>query len=267
MKQNELFDVVVLGASNEGIALCEYIKSKAPDKKVALVSRHFNFVKSTNKLADTVLITGDSAFSSFMKGMVILTLKNRELVCGKNLVIATGATPVKTATLKNNNICYNPRDLKVTSKLKPAVVYGSNAAAVSYSLALAKKFKYIYLCSNDFTLNCDARLARKLNNTANIVHLPNCRITGCKNNKEGNLVEIALDTYSTINCSALVMSLGRIPDVNGIDLKMVELDKDNYIKVNSSHQTTKVPNIYAIGECTKHNTKRSIITVGSKLAR
>lgn len=265
--KNELFDIVVLGASEEGIALCEYIKSKAPEKKVALVSRHFNFVKPHNKLADTELIQGDSAFSSFMKGMVILTLKNRDIVCGKNLVIATGATPVKTSTLKNNNICYNPRDLKLTSKLKPAVVYGNNTAAVNYSLALSKKFKYIYLCSNGFTLNCDTRLARKLNNTANIVHLTNCKITACKNNKEGNLCEVTLDTYSTVNCSALVMALGRTPDVNGIDLKMVELDQDNYIKVNSNHQTTKVPNIYAIGECTKHNTKRSIITVGSRLVR
>ena len=265
--QNKLYDVVVLGASNEGIALCEYIKAKAPEKQVALVSRHFNFVKPHNKLANTELIQGDSVYSGYMKGMVILTLRNKDIVCGKNLVIATGATPIKAPTLKNNNICYNPRDLKLTSKLKPAVVYGNNAAAVTYSLAMAKKFKYIYLCSNDFDLKCDARLARKLDNTANVVHLPNCRITACKNNKEGNLCEVALDTYSTINCSALVMALGRTPDVNGIDMKMIELDKDSYIKVNTNHQTTKVPNIYAIGECTKHNTKRSIITVGSKLAR
>ncbi|MBP5468352.1 MAG: FAD-dependent oxidoreductase [Candidatus Riflebacteria bacterium] len=266
MQQNDLFDVVVLGASNEGIALCEYIKTKAPEKNVALVSRHFNFVKPNNKLADTVLITGDSAFSSYVKGLVVLTLKNKKTVCGKNLVIATGATPIKTTTLKNNNICYSPRDLK-PAKMKPAIVYGDGTTAVKYSLQMAKKFKYVYLCSDTFKLNCESKLARRLNDTANIVHLPNCHITTCKNNKDGNLCEVTLDTYDTINCSALVMALGRMPDVNGIDTKMVELDQDRYIKINSLHQTTKVPNIYAIGECTRHNTKRSITTVGSRLVR
>ena len=263
--QNELYDVVVLGASVEGIALCEYVKAKSPKTKVALVSRHFKFIKPNNKLADTVKIQGDSAFSSYNHGVVILTLKNRKTVVGKNLVIATGATPVRTTSLKNANICYNPRDLKDSSKTKPAVVYGSNSDAVSYALSMAKKFKYVYLCSKDMKLSCDAKLVKKLNATANVVYLPTCNIVSCKNNKEGHLSEITLDTYDTINCSALVLALGKTPDVNGIDTKMVELDQDKYIKTNTQHQSTKVPNIYAIGECTRHNTKRSITAVGSKL--
>ena len=95
--------------------------------------------------------------------------------------------------------------------------------------------------------------------------MPNCHIASCKNNKEGKLVEITLDTYDTINCSALVLALGRRPEVSGVDPKMIELDEDKYIKINTQHQTTKVANIYAIGECTKHNTKRSITTVGNYL--
>ena len=134
-----------------------------------------------------------------------------------------------------------------------------------FALTMAKKFKYVYLCSDVFKLNCDTKLLKKLNETANIVHLPNCFITSVKNDKEGNLQEIALNTYDTINCAALVLALGRKPYVNGIDLKMVELDADKYVIINSQHQTTRVPNIYAIGECTKHNTKRSITLVGSQL--
>ena len=74
--QDKLFDVIILGASTEGIALAEYIKSKAPKTKVALVSKHFNFVKPKNKLADTELITGESIFSNFNHGLIILTLKS-----------------------------------------------------------------------------------------------------------------------------------------------------------------------------------------------
>ena len=269
MQQNEMYDVVVLGASAEGIALCEYIKAKSPTKKVALVSKHFNFVKPNNKLADTKLITGTSVYSSFNHGLVILTLKDNSLVVGKNLVIATGAAPVKSTAdrFKNNKaICYNPREITVNPKNKPAVVYGDGADAVKFALSMAKKFKYVYLCSSVFKLECDAKLLKKLNEVANIVHLPNCHIVSSKTDKDGKLCEVTLNTYDTIKCVALVLALGRTPDVNGVDPRMIELDQDKYIMINMHHQSTKVPNIYAIGECTKHNTKRSITMVGNYLA-
>ena len=268
MQQNELFDVVILGASVEGITLAEYLKAKAPEKKVAIVSKHFNFVKPTNKLLDTELITGESVFSSFNHGLIVLTLKNKKLVVGKNLVLATGATPVKSHAEKfktNKTICYNPREITVNPKNKPAVVYGDNADAVNFALAMAKKFKYVYLCSKVFDLDCDAKTLKKLNETANIVHLPNCNPISTKTDKDGNLVEVTLDTYDTINCVALVFALGRVPDVNGVAPTMVELDEEKYVKINTQHQTTIVSNIYAIGECTKHNTKRSITAVGNSL--
>ena len=267
MQQNELYDVIILGASNEGIMLAEYIKSKEPAKKVALVSKHFNFVKTNNNLLDTVLITGESVYSSYNHGVIILTLKDRRIVIGKNLVLATGGNPIlgHSDRYKNKNICYNPRNIKINSKNKPAVVYGEDTNAVNFALSMAKKFKYVYLCSEAFKLNCDSKLLKKLNDVPNIVHLPNCHIASCKNDKEGNLCEVTLDTYETIKCSALVLSFGRTPDVNGIDLKMIELDSDKYVKINTQHQTTIVPTIYAIGECTKHNTKRSITMVGNSL--
>ena len=91
--------------------------------------------------------------------------------------------------------------------------------------------------------------------------MPNCHISSCKNDKDGKLAEITLDTYETIRCSALVVALGRLPDASGVGIRMIELDQDKYIKINSLHQTTVVPTIYANDKCTRHNTKRSITTV------
>lgn len=267
MQQNELYDVIILGASVEGITLAEYIKSKTPETKVALVSKHFLFVKAVEKLGDTDLIKGESIYSSFNHGVIVLTLKDRRIVAGKNLVIATGGYPIKATIdkFKNKNICYNPREITVNPKNRPAVVYGNGNDAVNFALTMAKKFKYVYLCSDVFDLQCDAKLLKKLNDVPNIVHLPNCSIASCKNDKDGNLQEVTLNTYDTIKCSALVLALGRKPHVNGVDPKMIELDADKYVKINTQHQTTKVANIYAIGECTKHNTKRSITLVGNQL--
>lgn len=267
MQQNELYDVIILGASVEGITLAEYLNSRAPEMKVAFVSKHFNFIKDVNKLSNIKLISGESVFSSFNHGVIILTLKDRSIVAGKNLVLATGGYSIKATAdkFKNKNICYNPREITINPKNRPAVVYGNGSDAVNFALTMSKKFKYVYLCSDVFDLKCDTKLLNKLNNTANIVHLPNCSIASCKNDKDGNLQEVTLNTYDTIKCSALVLALGRKPHINGIDPKMIEVDADKYVKINTQHQTTRVNNIYAIGECTRHNTKRSITLVGNQL--
>ena len=65
-------------------------------------------------------------------------------------------------------ICYKPSEITINPKNKPAVVYGDGELAVSYALELAKKFKYVYLCSSVFKLDCNSKLLNKLNNTANI---------------------------------------------------------------------------------------------------
>ena len=75
------------------------------------------------------------------------------------------------------------------------------------ALSLAKKFKYVYLGTKSLDLPFGAKLNKKIENTLNILHLPNCNIVACKNDKAGNLAEVQLDTYSTIKCNALVMSL------------------------------------------------------------
>jgi thioredoxin reductase len=172
-------------------------------------------------------------------------------------VVAVGTKPIKS-NLKNSNIRYNLNDLKA-SKTNPAVVVGNNTLAATYALAMAKKFKYVYLCSNTVELDCEAKYLKKLENTANIVHLPNCNIISCKNDKEGNLTEVQLDTYSTIRCTTLVMSLGRTPDNSGLSKRMLEIDSDGYIITKEFNQTTVVPNIYAIGTCAQNGAKNRLI--------
>jgi thioredoxin reductase len=131
--------------------------------------------------------------------------------------------------------------------------------AVKYALALAKKFKYVYLCSNTLTLECDKKQLKKLEDTANIVHLPNCNVIGCKNGKDGSLIEVQLDTYSSIKCTALIMALGRIPDNSGFSNRMIEVDSEGYIVTKEFNETTIVPNVYAIGTCTKHGAKSRLL--------
>ena len=257
---DQLYDVIIVGASEEGITFCEQLLKHTTGLKVALVSRNFNRPVEIDNLTK---INKEVIFSSYNRGLLGITLSDRTQIFGLNVVLAVGTKPIKS-NLKNPNIRYNLTGL-TASKTAPAVVVGNNNLAVTYALSMAKKFKYVYLCSNTVELDCDAKYIKKLENVANIVHLPNCNIIGCKNDKEGNLMEVQLDTYSSIRCSTLVMSLGRIPDSPGISKRMIETDSNGYIITKEFNTTTVVPKIYAIGTCTKSSTKNRLLPVVNHL--
>lgn len=260
MSLNQLYDVIILGASDEGISFCEQLLDKTVGLKVAMVSKNFNRPVESPGLTK---IPGEVIFSSYVNGMIGLTLADRTQVFGVNVVVAVGTKPIKS-NLKNPNIRYNLAGIKA-SKSTPAVVVGNDNLAVNYALSMSKKFKYVYLCSSTVELTCDSKYLKKLENTANIVHLPNCNITGCKNDKDGNLTEVQLDTYSSIKCSALVMSLGRTPDSSGLSKRMIETDENGYIITRGFNTTTIVPKIYAIGTCTRSSTKNRLTPVVNHL--
>lgn len=256
MYTNQLYDVIVIGASEEGINFCSQLMTKTKDVKVALVSRSFN--RPVN-IEGITKINKEVIFSSYNRGLIGLNLSDHSRIFGLNVVIAVGTKPIKS-TLKNCNIRYNLNGL-ITSKTSPAVVVGNDNLAATYALTLAKKFKYVYLCSNTLELTCDSKYIKKLENTANIAYLPNCNVIACKNDKEGRLVEVQLDTYSSIKCTALIMSLGRLPDNSGLAKQMLKVDEAGYIITKEFNQTTVVPKIYAIGTCTKASPKTRLAAV------
>lgn len=250
---NQLYDVIIIGASDEGINFCEQLLEKTVGLRVALVSKTFN---KPIEIEGLTKITGEVVFSSYNRGLIGLTLSDRTQIFGINVVVAVGTKPIKS-TLKNNNIRYNLAGIKA-AKSSVAVVVGNDNLAVTYALAISKKFKYIYLCSSTVDLDCEAKYRKKLENTANIVHLPNCSIISCKNDKDGKLSEVQLDTYSSIRCSTLIMSLGRTPDNSGLSNRMISVDSEGYIITKEFNTTTVVPKIYAIGTCTRGGTKNRL---------
>jgi hypothetical protein len=59
---SQLYDVIVIGASEEGISFCEQLLAKTVGLKVALVSRNFN---RPVEIAGLTKITGEVIFSSY----------------------------------------------------------------------------------------------------------------------------------------------------------------------------------------------------------
>lgn len=261
MQQNKLYDVIILGASDQGLALAEALEASCT---TALVSTNFSHKLKKQLLTATDLIQGTAIYLSYMRGLFVLSLENHETVVGKNLVIATGTKPNKAA-LKNQNIKYSISEITEKNKVAQAVVYGHDELAVQYSIRLAKLFKYVYLCSDTFDLACSKRSKRQLNDLVNVVHLPKCKIVACKNDARGQLVEITLDTYDTIKTSNLVMSIGRQPDLPSFLAQYIKVDSGGYVITKEYLESTLVPKVYAIGGLHKKPTKKSLTALANKL--
>lgn len=252
--QDKIYKVIILGGDPSGLALAEQLsQAKLP---TALVSTNLVY-KTSQDLTNIDIVEKQGIFLSFTHGLFGITLADRTSIFGESLVIATGTKPIK-ASLKNHNIIYKPSDIKGKYKHLPAVVFGNNDFAVEAALDFAKRFRYVYLCSDSFELACSKRLAKKIANTANIVHLPNSGLLSCKNDKSGQLSEIILQTYDSIKSSVLLISNGRLPDVPQFLKRYIKVNAAGYAEVKSNKESTLVPGVYAIGGVLEKSSKKDI---------
>ena len=253
-----MYETIIIGATHEGLTLAEMLAS--PDRKIAVISSNFIYKTSSHKLENVQLVQATGIFLSYNHGLFDLSTMTGSLkghFCSPRLVLATGTKPIKTS-LKNLNICYKPEDIVGKHKTKPAIVYGTTEEAAKYALDLSNRFGYLYFCTQGLELPCSKKLQKKVNETANIVHLPSCIVTGCKNNKEGQLSEVTLDAYATIKSSALVFALGRIPDFPNFTRKFIGQTSEGFADVTSQNESKLVPKFYAIGKLCAKTTKKDL---------
>lgn len=254
-----IYETIIIGATPDGLALAEQLSGDG--RKILIVSSNFIYeqekkynLASVEKLeAEAVLLS----YSHGLFGVNVVTGNSNGAVFGTNLVIATGTKPAKV-NFKNQNIKYKSLDIKGRHKNEPAVVYGNNDAAAEYALDLAKRFYYVYICTKEMDLACSARLAKKLSETPNIAHLPGCNIMSCKNDKDGQLSGITLDTYATINATALVFATERSPDLPSFTKRYIGIDADGFAQVDTNNESLLVPGVYAVGKVCRKSSKRNI---------
>jgi thioredoxin reductase len=254
----QAYDVIIIGATPAGIALAE--KLGAAGLLVNLLSSNFIYKTSKHKLDNVTCTQGTAVLLSYSYGLLgvnFTTQTGNSAVFGYNIVLATGDKPIK-ATLRNSNILYKAIDAHEKQKAASAVVYGNTDAAATYALELSKKFGYVYHCTKDFDLLCNTKLKKKLNDTPNIVHLPSCTVLSCKNDKNGKLTNLTLDTYATINTSTLVFATGRLPDVPAFSKRYILTDSEGFAVVDANGESSQVPGVYAIGSLCKTFTNKDL---------
>lgn len=244
----EIFDTAIIGASQEG-AWAARALAKA-GQSVLLVSSNFNPMRLRSLPCSLKTCTGTVILLAFRHGLFYLSTQTEDNVItfySKKVVFATGLTPI-TDTFKNSeSVTYDIKTLCGRRDKQAAVVYGDTEEAVLTTLALSKKFKYCYLCTSDFHLNAPADLIKQFEAADNIVHLPNCRVTGCAIEANNKMSTVYLDTYSEIHAGALVAALGHRPNVPDFAKQYISTTADGYAIVDHELKSLLVPGIYAIG--------------------
>ncbi len=190
------------------------------------------------------------------KEMTVTTSKGD--VKAKAIIIATGSKHL-TLGLPNefeligNGISYCATcDGPLFRDQVVATVGGSNAAGleVIYLSGVAKK---VYLIHRRHCMRAEACIVDEVDSLPNVVPMYNCTIEEAipKDNKLGELKIKNIETgeITNISVNALFIAIGVEPQSEIAKKAGIELDKENYIKVNKN-QETNLPGIYAAGDVT-----------------
>ncbi|UCC18379.1 MAG: FAD-dependent oxidoreductase [Promethearchaeota archaeon] len=176
----------------------------------------------------------------------------------KAIIIATGSKHLSLGLpneyeLVGNGISYCATcDGPLFRDQVVATVGGSNAAGleVIYLSGVAKK---VYLIHRRHCLRAEACIVDEVDSLPNVSPMYNCTIEKAIA-KDDKLEELVVKNHETgeisnINVKALFIAIGVEPQSDLAREAGIELDEDNYIKVNRN-QETNYPGIFAAGDVT-----------------
>lgn len=259
---NYQYDLIIIGDSKEGREIVKALASATSFINIAFVSHEF---KSTT--------THDYLNVDYIKDEVVLTdYKNRLFGCylksgsrlyATHIVFAVGQkyTPFTVNNKSVPNVFNTTADIPKEAKKLPAIVLVRTEADVAMAFEVAKKYKYAYLCLDEFSGKVSEAVNKKLQakQSSNIVVLPNTHIKKVSVHDE-TLINVELDNYSTILCAAIYVKTEASPDTACISARsgLIKANEFGYLETNDRLESTLVPKCFAVGSCTQKCTKKMV---------
>ena len=164
--ENKLFDVVIVGASKSGRAICKGLSKVLQNKKVAIISKAFNTEDKQLKNSKVECIIGNVKFLTYNHGLIGLVYDENSsptIFC-KQLVVATGFKTENTLTCPGANaygIYTSFAELPVESKRNACIILGSTKKAFRIATQASSKFSKVYFWPGRFSF--PSELKQKLN--------------------------------------------------------------------------------------------------------
>lgn len=252
---NRQFDVIIIGDSKAGNAAVKSIAGANRNIKVAFISRDFKST-TTRDFLNVEYIKDELTYIDYNRGLFGCYLKSGVRNYCTHLIIATGIryAPFKIGNKVVPGVLNTVNEIPKAAKQQVAVVVGNRIADTKLALAVAKKYKYVYLCIESMETVVNENMDKKLNNADNLLILRNASIVKASFEDEA-LTGVTLDTYTKLTCNAIYAITEAAAETDFISEKLI--NKENgYLKTTDTAQSILVPKFFAIGNCACKSTKK-----------
>jgi thioredoxin reductase len=257
---NYQYDLIIIGDSKEGNQLVKSIATANINIKIAFISREFK-TATTPDFLNAEYLKDEVTLTNYKNRLFGCYLKSGDQLYATHLVFAVGQkyAPLIVNNKKVPNVFNTAIDIPKEAKKLPAVVLVNKETDVVLAFEIAKKYKYVYLCLNEFAGKCSDAVHKKLlqKQSSNIVVLPNTHIKKVSAHNE-NLINVELDNYSTVLCSAIYAKTDVSPDTSCVPARagLIKANEAGYFETTDKLESTLVPKCFAVGSCTQKCTKK-----------
>lgn len=229
---------------------------KMMNRKSKIVAQLTSGVSGLFKANKVTQISGQAKIIDSTK--VEVSFKNNiEILDTKNIVIATGSSPINipVAKINSNNIVDSTGALEFQTVPKKLAIIGAGVIGLELGSVWARLGSEVTVLEamDDFLPMADKRIAkevlREFNEQGLNINL-GCKVTSAKSNKKEVTVTYENDgNVSNITVDKLIVAVGRRPNAENLfhDSCGLSLDDRGFIPVNDFCETD-IKNIWAVGD-------------------
>ena len=246
--------------SNKGIEIGEIKLNltkmmKNKDKAITILTKGVEFLLKKNKVT---YFKGIGSFKS-KNEILIKNGQNKEtLIETENVVIATGSNPVSLPGIEFDEkiIVSSTGALKLEKVPKKMVVVGGGYIGLEMGSVWSRLGSEVHVVEylDHITPGMDKEISNefmKILKKQGIKFHMKHKVEQIKKNKSGATILITDDqgNKKDFECDVVLISVGRKPNTNGLNLQKVgvDLDEKNRVKTDKNFRTNQI-NIFAIGD-------------------
>ena len=229
---------------------------KMMNRKSKIVAQLTSGVSGLFKANKVTQISGQAKIIDSTKVEVSFE-DNIEILDTKNIVIATGSSPINipVAKINSNNIVDSTGALEFQTVPKKLAIIGAGVIGLELGSVWARLGSEVTVLEamDDFLPMADKRIAkevlREFNKQGLNINL-GCKVTSAKSNKKEVTVTYENDrNVSNITVDKLIVAVGRRPNAENLfhDSCGLSLDDRGFIPVNDFCETD-IKNIWAVGD-------------------
>lgn len=258
---NRQFDVIVVGDSKAGNAAIKSIASASRNIKVAFISIEFKN-STTRDFLSVEYIKGEVTFTDYKNRLFCCYLANGERHYCTHLIIASGVgyAPLIVGHKPVAGIFNTVNEIPKATKNQVAIVVGHRDADVKLAIAVAKKYKYVYLCIEAMDIDVTEATRKKLAMVENLLMLHNTSLAKAIFT-DNSIISVSLDNYTKITCNAIFAITAASPETTFVSEKLICKDASGYLETTAACQSSLVPKCFAIGNCACKSTKKMQTTM------